>query len=269
VPVCRDALDAGGYDAVPLDASDPRADEALVSLEDYGLVGEAYYARTDGGNAPYHRPIAGSIPALRARESVAEKLVRVNRHLHEWGFRLFVWDAYRPVACQQGLWEFFQAQARAAAPEADDAEVRARVLTFVSDPSGFDPDDPASAPTHATGAAVDLSLQHLVSGALADMGAGFDEMSARAASDYYERALMRGEIAADDLRLLHRRLLHTAMRVEGFVNYPPEFWHFDWGNQMYIRNLAAMGGDAPRAAWYGYVRPPEGEGGAISGIRER
>ncbi len=199
--------------------------------------------------------------ALWARRSVAEKLARVNRAVQRWGYRLFIWDAYRPVACQQGLWDFFEEKARAETPDADDAAVRARVLTFVSDPSGFDPDDPASAPTHATGAAIDLTLQHVGAGALAQMGAGFDEMSERAASDHYERALERGEIAADDPRLLHRRLLHAAMRSAGFVNYPAEFWHFDWGNQMYVRNLSAMGGDAPRAAWYGYVRPPEGEGG--------
>jgi D-alanyl-D-alanine dipeptidase len=205
---------------------------------------------------------------LWARRSVAEKLVRVNRAVQPWGYRLFIWDAYRPVACQRGLWAFFWAQARAEMPGADDAAIRARVLTFVSDPSGFDPDDPASAPTHATGAAIDLTLQHIETGTLAEMGAGFDEMSERAASDHYERALQRGEIGPADPRLRHRRLLHAAMRADGLVNYPPEFWHFDWGNQMYIRNLAAMGGDAPRAAWYGYVRPPEGEGGVTSGIGE-
>ncbi len=254
---------------MPLDLRDARAQEPLVALAEYALAGESYYARTDGGNAPYHRPIAGSLSVPWARRSVAEKLSRVNRALHRRGYRLFVWDAYRPVACQRGLWDFFWEKALAEAPDADDATLRARVLTFVSDPSGFNPDDPASAPTHATGGAIDLTLQHLGTGTVAEMGADFDETSERSASDFYELALERGEIAADDPRLLHRRLLHTAMREEGFVNYPPEFWHFDWGNQMYIRNLAAMGGDAPQAAWYGYARQPEGEGGATSGIRER
>ncbi|MFP4538496.1 MAG: M15 family metallopeptidase [Dichotomicrobium sp.] len=262
VPLACCKLDAGGYGGVPLDPRHALHDEPLVSLSECGLAGENHYARTDGGNAPYRQPIAGHIEGLWARRSVAEKLVRVNRGLRDWGFRLFLWDAYRPVACQRGLWAFWWETVRREDPEADDAAVRARVLEFVSDPSQFDPDDPATVPTHATGAAIDLSLQHLDGGALADMGAGFDEMSPRAASDYYERALASGEIAADDPRVLHRRLLHAAMRAEGFVNYPPEFWHFDWGNQMYVRNLAAAGGDAPRAAWYGYIRPPRGDGGA-------
>ena len=195
-------LDAGGYGCIPLDARHALHSEPLVSLTGLGLAGENYYARTDGGNAPYHRQIAGSLSGLWARQSVAEKLGRVNRALRPWGFRLFLWDAYRPVACQRGLWDFFWAQARAEAPEADDAVIRARVLTFVSDPSRFDPDDPATIPTHATGAAIDLTLQHPDTGALAEMGAGFDEMSARAASDYFERALERGEIGPDDPRLL-------------------------------------------------------------------
>jgi zinc D-Ala-D-Ala dipeptidase len=258
-------LDAGGYGCIPLDARHALHSEPLVSLTGFGLAGENYYSRTDGGNAPYHRPIHGSLSDLWARQSVAEKLGRVNRALRPWGFRLFLWDAYRPVTCQRGLWDFFWAQARSEAPEADDAVIRARVLTFVSDPSRFDAEDPTSIPTHATGAAVDLTLQHLDTGALAEMGAGFDEMSARAASDHFERALERGEIGPGDPRVLNRRLLHAAMLAEGFVNYPAEFWHFDWGNQMYVRNLAAnpavLGGDAPQTAWYGYVRPPEGEGG--------
>ncbi len=258
---------------MPVDGLHPLKAEPLVDLAEYGLAGENYYARTDGANAPYHRAIAGHVNGLWARRSVAEKLVRVNRGLQDWGFRLFVWDAYRPVACQRGLWDFWWGQARRDAPDADEAAIRARVLELVSDPSRFDPGDRATIPTHATGAAIDLTLQHTQTGALAEMGAGFDEMSERAASDYHERALERGEIAPDDPRLLYRRLLHSAMREEGFVNYPPEFWHFDWGNQMYVRNLAAnpaaLGGDAPQAAWYGYIRPPQGERGAQSGNRER
>ncbi len=258
---------------MPVDAQHPLHAEPLVNLCDHGLVGENYYARTDGGNAPYHRAIAGHVNGLWARKSVAEKLVRVNRGLQGWGLRLFVWDAYRPPACQRGLWDFWWEQMRRDCPDAADALIRARVSKFVSDPSRFDPDDPATIPTHATGAAIDVTLQHLDTGAFAEMGAGFDEMSERAASDYYERALERREIAPDDPRLLYRRLLSSAMRAQGFVNYPPEFWHFDWGNQMYVRNLAAnpaaLGGDAPRAAWYGYIRPPQGSRGAGSGSGER
>jgi len=216
---------------VAVDEAHPLFVEPLVNLSAYGLAGENYYARTDGANAPYHRAIAGHINGLWARRSVAEKLVRVNRRLQGCGFRLFIWDAYRPPACQQGLWDFWWERALYEQPDADNAAIRARVLKFLSDPTRFDQHDSTSVPTHATGAAIDLTLQHTETDALAEMGAGFDEMSERAASDYYERALETGEVAPNDPRLLHRRLLHWAMGAEGFVNYPPEFWHFDWGNQ--------------------------------------
>jgi len=254
-------LDAGGYGEIEIDPQHELHHEPLVSLTQRGFAGANHYGRTDGGNAPYYRPVRGSLSGLWARKSVAEKLMRVNRGLQLWGFRVFIWDAYRPATCQQGLWEFWWEQARREDPAADEASIRSRVLQFVSDPTHFDPDDPTTIPTHATGAAIDLTLQHLASGALAEMGADFDEMTDRAASDYYERALQRGGISHNDPRLLHRRLLYTSMRAEAFVNYPPEFWHFDWGNQMYVRNLRSIGGDAPQAAWYGYVRPPEGDGG--------
>ena len=38
---------------------------------------------------------------------------------------------------------------------------------------------------------------------------------------------------------------------EGFVNYPAEYWHFDFGNQMYVLNARALGRRYD-AAWYGY-----------------
>jgi len=62
--------------------------------------------------------------------------------------------------------------------------------------------------------------------------------------------------AADDPRLRHRRLVHWAMSREGFLNDPLVFWHYDWGNQLYVMLRRALHGDALGAAWYGYIDPP-------------
>lgn len=257
IPILDLPLDAGGYSEVPVDSRHPLHSEPLVELRQFGLAGESYYARTDGANTPYGRPIIGHLKKLWCRKSVAEKLAKVNAQLNKIGFELFVWDAYRTIACQRGLWEFFSQKAAEAFPNASPAERRAHVLRYVSDASRFDPDDPRTCPTHATGAAIDVTLRHLGTGRLAAMGASFDDMGEAVHSDHFERALAHGKISIDDERLRNRRILHSAMRSAGFVNYPPEFWHFDWGNQMFVRNLLVLGGDAPRAAWYGYIAPPE------------
>lgn len=258
IPILDLTLDAGGYGEVPVDQSHPLYHEPLVELRRLGLAGESYYARTDGANPPYGQTIDGHLQELWCRKSVAEKLAKVNARLEKTGFELYVLDAYRPIECQRGLWFFFSRKAALELPDASPGERRAHVLRFVSDPSQFDAADSRTWPTHTTGAAVDLTLRHRDTGRLAEMGAGFDEMSETSNSDYFERALAQGKIARDDERVRNRRILHAAMRAEGFVNYPPEFWHFDWGNQMFIRNLRAIGGDAPRSAWYGYVASPEG-----------
>lgn len=229
-----------------------------MDLRRHGLSGENYYARTDGGNAPYHCALPGSLDALLARATIAAMLERVNGSLAASGLELFVWDAYRPVACQRGLWDFFWAKARAQKPGASDADLLAEVQSYVSDPSGFDPADSATWPTHATGGAIDLTLRDLGDGTLLPMGAEFDEMGPAAHTDHFERQLAEGAIAADDPRLLARRRLYWAMVDAGFSNYAYEFWHFDFGNQMHVMSQRQSGAPAPAAAWYGFM-PLDGE----------
>ena len=43
------------------------------------------------------------------------------------------------------------------------------------------------------------------------------------------------------------------MSAEGFVNEAPLYWHFDWGNQLYVRSkVGRRPGEAISAAWYGF-----------------
>jgi D-alanyl-D-alanine dipeptidase len=188
---------------------------------------------------------------------VAERLIRVNARLRPFDAEIFVVDAYRPIRCQAGLWEFFWAQARREMPEATREEQENYVRNFVSDPTRFAREDSRTWPVHSSGGAVDVILRRADTRETLDLGARFDEMSPDSYSDALERKLAAGEIAADDPRLLNRRLLHWAMAEEGFVNYPFEFWHFDYGDQMYVLHARLLGLPAPDAAWYGYVDPPD------------
>jgi zinc D-Ala-D-Ala dipeptidase len=254
IPIVDWPSNAGAYHGVPVDLDDARAADPLVRLGDLGISGESFYAREDGDNWPYRAKIEGSLRHLWCRRLVAEKLRRANQFLETKGFELYVWDAYRPIACQTALWGFFYGQTPQDASEADR---RTFALKYVSDPTRFDRRDPTTWPSHSTGGAVDLTLRELETRELCDMGARFDEASPISHSDSYER-LLQSAPAEDVARICNnRRLLHFAMREQGFVNYPLEFWHFDWGNQMYIHNLRLLSGSEPGKAWYGYIESPE------------
>ncbi|WP_448954156.1 M15 family metallopeptidase [Labrys neptuniae] len=247
------------YSRVPFDRADARWHEELVDLAKEGLLTEAWYARTDGGNAPYFRPIAGAVRTVAARAGVARLLRKADAAVSGLGLRLKVLDAFRPIETQAGLWTFFEQQVAAERPGLSAAEQEAIVRTFVSDPRRFDRADETSWPIHSTGGSVDVVLVDAADGTMLDHGAAFDEADERSYTDHYERLLARGEIASDDVRLVSRRILVNAMVNVGFTNYSYEFWHFDWGTQAHILTLQDEGkAGAPTAAWYGTTDLPEG-----------
>jgi D-alanyl-D-alanine dipeptidase len=103
---------------------------------------------------------------------------------------------------------------------------------------------------------VDLTLRDSVTEALLEMGARFEEDTDASASDYFERQLAAGYIDENDIRLQNRRLLHWAMTREGLLNETAKVvWHYDWGDQIYVRASRVFLQDPPLAAWYGFIGP--------------
>ena len=246
----------GDYGDVSIEMSHPLHDDPLVDIRDYNIAGESYYARTDGENVPYNAPIVGATKQIYVRQSVAEKLDRINERLAEDGLMLHVFDAYRPITCQQGIWDYFWAKYE---PEFTDADGRVdtealqkRVEQNVSNPKNFDSEDASTWPVHSTGGAVDLTLADADTGELVDMGTYFDDMSDKGETAYYEQKLLDGDIDEDDPYLRARRLLVEVMEDEGFRNHGAEWFHFGWGDQM-----SAKLNNQP-SAFYGYVDPPAG-----------
>jgi len=256
IPLIDDDIYLGDSTVIPIDTSDPRHHEPLVPLESVGVAYQCHHARTDGANWPYHRPVEGARKDVWLRKTVAEMLARVNRRLRPFGAELFVLDGYRPIACQRGLWEFFLADAARQAPDASPESWRDLALKHVDDPGAFDETNSSGACAHSSGAAIDLTLRDLRSGEVVDMGARYDDVDEIGHNDHFERELAAGRIADDDRRLRYRRLIHWAMCEEGFANDPYVFWHYEWGNQLYIDIRQSLFGDAPAAAWYGYIAPP-------------
>jgi zinc D-Ala-D-Ala dipeptidase len=259
VPITSPEMFASPYFDVPIDRTDPRGLEPLIPLESVGVAFESYYAKTDGNNPPFCRAVNGSRQDMWLRKSVAEKLARVNELLRPFDAEVFVLDGHRSVECQKGLWDFYYEKAKQEKPGGSDQEHRAWARQFVVDPASFDEADSRTWQAHTSGAAVDLTLRDIVTGELFDMGANYETDTDRdvSAGDYFERELAAGRMDENDVRLQNRRLLHWAMTREGLLNETAKvLWHYDWGNQIYVRASRVFSPDPPRAAWYGYIAAP-------------
>lgn len=125
------------------------------------------------------------------QRSVAERLSRVQARLEKQGYGLKIYDAYRPLSAQWELWKIV--------PDP----------TFVA--------DPRKGSKHNRGAAVDLTLVDKDGNEL-EMPTEYDAFVREARSDYMD-------LPPHILR--HRKILHEAMKAEGFIPNPSEWWHFD------------------------------------------
>jgi D-alanyl-D-alanine dipeptidase len=122
-------------------------------------------------------------------------LVRASRVLRPLGYGILIHDAYRPWYVTKVFWD--------ATPSAS------RWLVA----------DPARGSKHNRGAAVDLTLYDLATGAPVEMPSTYDEATVRAESDYP---------GGTSRQRWHRALLRRVLEAEGFTVNPNEWWHFDF-----------------------------------------
>ena len=168
----------------------------------YNFVG----ARIDGYEAPV---------ALLTREA-ASVLKEVSDVLLSQGYRLKVYDAYRP---QMAVAHFIRW-----ANDPTDTRMKA---TFYPDieketliPQGY----LAPHSGHSRGSTVDLTLVDLASGRDVDMGGAFDDFGVRSHTDFTD--LTRAQAA-------NRTLLRETMTAHGFLPLKEEWWHFTLQNEPY------------------------------------
>jgi len=142
------------------------------------------------------KPIYPDGKAWLRRETV-RNLARVARSLQEKGYRLVIWDAWRPTYAQKALW--------AAKPDG-------KYLT-----------PPSKISRHTRGTSVDLSLADQ-NGQILEMPSEHDEFNAKADEDFSD---VPKEVAK------RARLLRNTMFAAGFSGVPDEWWHYDlrdWTN---------------------------------------
>ncbi|PLY41388.1 D-alanyl-D-alanine dipeptidase [Janthinobacterium sp. ROICE36] len=122
---------------------------------------------------------------------------------------LLVLDALRPQRVQQQLWDALQGT---------------ELLGYIAEPS--------RGSIHSFGMALDLTIVGR-DGKELDMGTGFDDLSERSHPALELVFLESGEITQE--HVAHRRLLRDAMFHAGFFGINSEWWHFDCGDRVLVR----------------------------------
>ena len=125
-------------------------------------------------------------------DAVAQALKLATHDFNNLGYRIKIWDGYRPLQAQYTFWQ------------------------LVPDPNYVA--DPKQGSHHNRGCAVDVTLVDQNGNEL-DMGTGFDDFTTKAHRDYQNFS---------DQILKNRQILQTVMEKHGFIGWHKEWWHFDF-----------------------------------------
>jgi len=165
--------------------------------------------------------LPGAINECYVRESVFLKLLEVNKRLPK-GFNLVMLDGWRSTQVQKYLFKNILIDIKSKSDEnITDGEIYTAARALVAPPS----EDPSNPSPHNTGGSVDVTLCD-DNGCMIEMGSDFDENSSLSSSSAYESEI-------DSPARKHRRILYNAMIYAGFTNLPSEWWHYDYGNQIW------------------------------------
>jgi len=185
--------------------------------------------------AYFHQGYDGAMEEIYLREKAARLLVQVAERLPQ-GYHLVALDGWRPCQLQASIYERFR-QTLLSQGWQEGEELDAELDKFVAKPSN-DIRNPAP---HFSGGAIDLTIAN-ADGWL-EMGTPFDDFSDAAATRYYEElpSPSERELAVRE----NRRLLYHLMAEAGFVNYPKEWWHYEYGTRRWAKEtgqVAVYGG---------------------------
>jgi zinc D-Ala-D-Ala dipeptidase len=175
---------------------------------------------------------AGKSPYF-LRQGVLDRVIQAQDRLQQLqpGWRIQIFDAYRPVEVQQYMVDYTFRQTAAdrqldlaELSQAETDQIFADVYQIWAIPS-FDLLTP---PPHSTGAAIDITLVDQYNQPI-NMGSPIDEMSDRSLPDYFAN---NSDASAQQYQH-HRQLLNQIMSEVGLIRHPSEWWHFSIGDQLW------------------------------------
>lgn len=191
-----------GSNFVAVDEVIPNVVLDIRYYTDYNFVGE----RIDG----YDEPVA-----ILTKEAAAA-LANVNRELNEKGYKIKIFDAYRPQRAvnhfvrwgnnlqDQRMKEYFY-------PNLDKSLVFSH--GYIARRSG-----------HSRGSTIDLTIVDYNTGEDVDMGGTFDYFGELSHPDY---------AGITTIQKANRKILYDVMIKNGFRGIDTEWWHFTLVNEPY------------------------------------
>ncbi len=207
------------YQKIPiLDCGEPLVEVPLIFPREcphpYVALGAPY-----GEHSPFY-----------LRQGVIERLTHAQKQLEQrqGSWRLKIFDAYRPIPVQQFMVQYTfeqEAQAQGVDPQTLSETEREALMTKVYQFWAAPSTDTATPPPHSTGGALDVTLVD-ESGQGIDMGSPIDEISDRSYPDYFA--------SVDPKAHHHRQVLKQVMMDAGFKQHLNEWWHFCYGDQMWV-----------------------------------
>ena len=164
-------------------------DTTFVNLKDYSLdfVYDMKYATTDN----FLKAKVYDCEACFLRLKTVTALVEVNKKFMKKGFKIKIFDCYRPLDIQKKMWK------------------------IVSNPEYVA--NPSKGSVHNRGGAVDITLVD-ATGQELNMGTSFDFFGIEASHNYPNVSM---EVKKN------RILIRTLMISNGFNSFDSEWWHYN------------------------------------------
>lgn len=171
------------------DAIKTVSDTTFVNLRDYSgeFVFDMKYATAEN----FLKSKVYDCAECYMRLKTAEALIRANNAFLKRGYRIKIFDCYRPLDIQKKMWE------------------------IVPNPQYVA--NPAKGSIHNRGGAVDITLVDK-NGVELDMGTSFDFFGPEAGHNYAD---MPANVIAN------RKLLKKIMQRSGFKTFESEWWHYN------------------------------------------
>jgi D-alanyl-D-alanine dipeptidase len=165
------------------------ADTTFVNLKEYSqdFVYDMKYATEDN----FLKAKVYDCPECFLRLKTVRSLINANKDFIKQGFKIKLFDCYRPLSIQTKMWE------------------------IVPNPKYVA--DPKKGSIHNRGGAVDITLVDR-NGEELDMGTPFDFFGSKASHDY--KKLSKRVIS-------NRKFLKKIMIRNGFNSFDSEWWHYN------------------------------------------
>lgn len=165
-------------------------------------------------------------PTALLTRVAADSLKAVSDELLAMGYRIKIYDAYRPQAAVDHFVRWGK--------DLDDTLMRQYFYPNVDKSRLFELDYIATRSSHSRGSTVDLTLFDMASGKEVDMGSPFDWFGTEShptCGGNPDNQQYRPNDTLSREQFANRMILRKAMLKHGFKPYECEWWHFTLANE--------------------------------------